>query len=226
MDNWDCEKSEWWYTCCDDENYDLKIIKSPSMKRDTKKGLRECKICEIDPQNFIELSYDIYKNSRLSYGEKKSKILSKSMYEQIVLKRKKYYGYKIWGAFVGNNLAAYSTPITLDNATLLSETRSDRKFYKQNPNNALFYEMTKYYLNKEKVLYVSNGHRTILHPTSINDFLLRLGFRKVYCKLNVELSTKAKVISYLRTNGLNNLTNLLLNVLPVKKKNFKLFLNL
>jgi hypothetical protein len=36
----------------------------------------------------------------------------------------------------------------------------------------------------------------VLHPTSINDFLERMGFRKVYGKLHLLLSPKARLISW------------------------------
>jgi hypothetical protein len=116
-------------------------------------------------------------------------------YRRIMGKRAKFEGAVFWGCFYKDQLIAYATCVKLGNVVSLGSTKSDSDYLKLFPNNALFYEITRYYLVQEKVRYVTNGMRTLLHPTKINDFLIRMGFRKVYARLNIELSHRAKIIS-------------------------------
>ena len=47
----------------------------------------------------------------------------------------------------------------------------------------------------KKLSYVSNGAKTINHETNVHALLIdKLKYRKAYCKLNIEYSTKVNVL--------------------------------
>jgi len=47
--------------------------------------------------------------------------------------------------------------------------------------------MNEYYLKEHQFAYVNDGFRSILHDTSIQEFLIKkFGFRKVYLKLHIQ----------------------------------------
>jgi hypothetical protein len=193
-DQWDSEHSEWWWTCCDNRNYNIENIENSSGKRGIRKGISYCSVRRIDANDFADMAYSLYTKALESYGLKNSKIPSKDEYKQTIIKQSKYSGFELWGAFVKEQLAAFSTCIIIDGAVNLGSTKSDPELHKYYPNNALFYNITRHYLQKKNILYVTNGYRTLLHPTSINDFLIRMGYRRIYCRLNIELSYFAKLL--------------------------------
>jgi hypothetical protein len=104
-----------------------------------------------------------------------------------------YPGTEFWAAFHDGRMAAFATCQIVDGAVTLGTTKSDPELDRYNPNAALFYCIAHHYL-QNGLRYVSNGSRTLWHPTSINEFLTRLGFRKVFCKVHVELSPFARII--------------------------------
>ena len=104
-----------------------------------------------------------------------------------------YPGTEFWGAFHGDRMAAFATCQFVDRAVSLGSTKSDAELDKHNPNSALFYTIARHYL-EQGLRYVSNGSRTLWHPTQINDFLETLGFRKVYCRVNVVVSSAARIL--------------------------------
>ena len=108
------------------------------------------------------------------------------------LQQADYSGRTYWGAFVGNQLAAYAATLEVDGAVTLGETKAAQALLRHNPNNALFYTLTRHYLAEPDIRYVTNGMRTLWHPTTINEFLERMGFRKVYCRLHLELGPIAR----------------------------------
>lgn len=193
-DKWNSEQSNWWWTVCDMKNYDIENIQHPTGRRAIRKGLENCSIDQLTPEKFVELTYKIYFNSLLSYNVPESKIVSHQIYHETVIKQSKYRGFEMWGAFVEGKLASYATCLVIDNAALLGSTKSDPEFHKYYPNNALFYRLTKNYLNERGISYITNGPRTLLHSTTINDFLIKMGYRRVYGRLNIELSNKSKLL--------------------------------
>lgn len=193
-DEWDCKESEWWWTCCDDRNYDIENIKNPSGRRGIRKGISACSVHRIEAKNFSNLAYNIYSKSLKSYGLNNLKIPTEEQYNKEILEFSEYEGYELWGAFVNGRLAAFATCTVVNNAVSLGSTKSDPDMHKYYPNNALFYHVTRHYLKERGILYVTNGTRTLLHPTTINDFLIRMGYRRIFCRLNIELSTYSKLM--------------------------------
>ncbi len=106
-------------------------------------------------------------------------------------------GQGILGSIHGDKLAAFASCQIIDRAVLLSSTHSDPELHRHKANSALFYSVTRHYL-QHGMLYVSNGSRTLWHATSINDFLRRLGFRRVYCRVNIEASPLLKTVDLVR----------------------------
>lgn len=223
-DQWNRTESEWWWTICDNPDYDIETIENARGRRGIRKGLKYCSVVQLDPADYIKLTYDIFVKSIKSYG---SKIVpAYNQYAEDILKKSKYNGYELWGAFVDKGIAAFASCVVLDEAVVLGSTKSNPDFHSFSPNNALFYKVTKHYLCERKMKYVSNGPRTLLHDTSINEFLMRLGYRKTYCRLNVELSKIAKLIYFLDSKSNHGVSNLVKKILPEQALKLNAFINL
>jgi hypothetical protein len=191
---WNREQSEWWWTCCDDKDYDIERIPVKNARRDIRKGLRCCRVRRLSLDEYGTLTYDVAAEAtRVS----KHRLILASDSEQ---HRRGIYTMaercetEIWGAFADDRLAAYAVCLLADNAVSVCTVRSNPLLHNYCPNNALFYEITRHYLRERGKLYITNGSRTLLHPTTINDFLLRMGYRRIYCRLNTELSATARTI--------------------------------
>jgi hypothetical protein len=194
--HWDCPATEWWWTCCDISNFDLEKIENSRGKRSVKTGLKNCEVKQIEALQFAKEAYPIYLESLQMYGTPASEIPDEEAYRKIIMKKAAYPGTCYWGAYIEEQLVAFSTCFEVNGGVSLGSTKSLKAFQNQNPNAALFFEICRYYLAENRALYVSNGRRNLLHPTSINDFLERMGFRKVYGKLHLLLSPKARLISW------------------------------
>lgn len=223
-DQWDSAESEWWWTICDNNDYDIEFIENARGRRGIRKGLKECSVRQLEPYNFIELTYDIFIRNIRSYGY--LKIPTMSEYKSDILKKSQFEGYELWGAFVNQEIAAWATCVVIDDAVILGSTKSNPDLHKYSPNNALFYHITRHYLRERKVKYVSNGARTLLHTTSINDFLIRMGFRKSYSRLNIELSDSSKILYLIVKSDILGILNLLKKISPEKYLKMDAFIKL
>jgi hypothetical protein len=188
--DWDSSGGDWWWTCCDRPDYDLDTIESARGRRSIRKGLRECTVRRMEAGNFARPAYPVYRGAVESYG---GSVPTRAEYARRVERLAAYPGTEFWAAFRGQRMAAFATCQVVDNAVILGSTKSDPEFHRHNPNAALFYTIARHYLRQGR-RYVSNGSRTLWHPSNINDFLLTLGFRKIHCRLHVQLSTVARLI--------------------------------
>jgi hypothetical protein len=187
---WNTATSEWWWVCCDKPDYDVETIESSRARRGIRAGLRACPVRIVSAEEFAPMAYPIFCKALNEYGLHTP---TESDYAETIRQMALYPGTEFWGAFVGDTLAAFATCQIIDGAVTLGSTKSDPEMNKHNVNGALFYAITRHYLQRG-MSYVSNGCRTLYHPTTIDDFLERMGFRKVFCRLNVELSGIASVI--------------------------------
>jgi hypothetical protein len=225
-DDWGRAESEWWWICCDDKEYDIENVINSRGRRGIHKGMKDCSVSRVVPKDFPNLTYNIFSESMKSYGIKSSKIPTKEEYYESIMNKSEYEGFELWGTFVGDKLAAFATCVVIDDVVMFGSTKSDPKLHTHSPNNALFYHITKHYLRERGILYVTNGSRTLLHPTTINDFLIRMGFRKVFCRLNVELSNFTKLLLNLTGSELNKYLKFFWKMFPRQYEKFQAFLKL
>lgn len=195
-DCWDLPyEAQWWWTCCDRKDYDVDTVESPRGRRDIRKGLRSCQVRMISLDELLASGWKAYGQAHRSYGFN----TPRHRFEVIMSNLSRYPGTEFWAAFVDQTLAAFASCQVIDNAVVLGVAKSDPELRRFCPNNALFYTFTKEYLVNRSVSYVTNGCRTLLHDTTINDLLVRMGYRRVYARVNVELSRCAKLAWHSRT---------------------------
>jgi hypothetical protein len=184
------EPGPWWWTCCDQDDYRVESIASARGRRSIRRGLRDCVVRRVPADHFGPLAYPIHRAALESYGVDPPTALE---YARDIERMAAYRGTEFWAAFRQDRLAAFATCQVLDGAVTLGSTKSDPALDRYNPNAALFYSIARHYL-QHGLRYISNGSRTLWHPTGINEFLTTLGFRRVYCRVNVLLSPRARVI--------------------------------
>jgi hypothetical protein len=184
------DDSEWWWVACDQDEYDVETVTSPAGRQSIRKGLRSCSVSRVEAAEFRSLAYPIQRAALVRYGAKPP---TESEWAGHVDHLSSYPGTEFWGAFYDGHLAAFVICLVIDGAVDLGSAKSDPDFHKHEPNAALFYTVCKHYLGNG-LGYVTNGSRTLSHPTAINAYLEKLGFRKIPCRVEVELSPVAKAI--------------------------------
>jgi len=187
VDMWDTQECPWWWTTCDDKDYDVSNL-SKRGRRDVRASLRRCEVRLLEPtsQWLAEHGYAVYRNAHLGYGDEAT--MSAEQYARGILNMSEYSGRESWGAFIGDTLVGYSICMVQDNAVLLSNAKSDPAHNKAMPNNALTYTLTQHYLKERGFLYVTDGSRSVAHDTAFQHFVERMGYRRIYCPLRLELS--------------------------------------
>lgn len=188
------ESGEYWYVISDS----FKSLDELSSKRryDIKKGLKNCLVKKMDGEYVAKHGYEVYYNAYKRYKGAKAPISKEEYYnDRIKLSEDKRRDF--WGVFdkETNNLIGISQNIIDRNSCSYVDMKFDPDFLRLYPSYALIYEMNRYYLNEKKLRYVNDGARCINHETNMQDFLVsKLGFRKAYCKLNINYRSNFKSI--------------------------------
>lgn len=192
--NFDCfEKTEWWY-CIKDTPFDINSLKS-KRRYEINKGKKNFYVKEIDPLKFKEEIYEVYKKAVFSYLKKSYKLETKDKFTE---KLKDWKMLKVYGAFntEDKKLVSYALLTISENYVNFNVLKSVPKYEKKGVNAAIVnYILEEFNQKLNKNFYICDGERNILHETSFQSYLEKyFGFRKAYCKLNVEYIDRKSVV--------------------------------
>ena len=185
--NWDTKnKSEFWFVI-KDGNEDIDFYKS-KIRNQIKKGLKNCIVKKVLPQEIATKAYEVYKKAFDNYNTTLT-IASEEKFYEDTLKNKHYDYFAVYSRLENGNedkMIAYSSNLIEDNSCNYKTIKFDPDYLSLYPSYALIHEMNKYYLNELSLDFVNDGARSISHDTNIQNYLIqKFDFRKAFCKLNI-----------------------------------------
>jgi hypothetical protein len=171
-------ETPWWHIVCD--SFDSAKLSS-KLRNQIRHGQRNCSVERIDARWFSEHGYAVYLTAHDRYAN--ATPLAKEKFRNNVLAG---IGgpFEYWGVFVGTSLAAYCQCTVEENNVDTTATRFDPNYLKLHISHAMISTLIDHYVMRGgKAL--SNGERSVSHDTNFQDFLLKFGFRKIFCRLNI-----------------------------------------
>lgn len=183
--NWDCGyETEWWYTI-QDTPFDIKNLRSSSRRRITV-GLKNFDCKRIEPKEYASEMADITLKDWGTYP---------ASYRPNLTREKLIQEYSTctdiaYGAFDNEDgkLSAFQLIRDCGTYYTLGQGKSIPEKQKKQVNAALIHSYISDIGHEySKGKYLSNGQRNLVHQTNFNDDLCHYyGFRKAYCKLNIQ----------------------------------------
>jgi hypothetical protein len=185
--NSDAAESEWYAVICR-KHAELDDIQSGNTRSKIRRGLKRCEVRKVDAEELAKNGYDTYRAALEGYGLSARSILSKSAFESHEKKDTAFADIRHqWAVYVEGKMVGFAHNLIYDKTevdyTMIKLHPDYLKYY---TSYALIYKMNEYYLEQEGFEYVSDGSRSILHETGIQEFLIRkFGFEKAYMNLYV-----------------------------------------
>lgn len=179
-------RGEWYAVICR-EFTDVEKVASSNRRSKLRRGLRNCEVRRMSPEEFGRSGYDVYIRARERYRDAPAP-MSRAAFEAYALSADGLEDIvHHWGAFVDGELAAYSGNYVFGTTEVSYATiKFHPAHLKQYVSYALFQEMNRYYLADHRVDYVNDGFRSILHETRQQEFLEReFCFERAYTDLQV-----------------------------------------
>jgi len=181
---------DWWYIYCD--NYDPTLL-SRNTRSKLSRGKRRCATRKMTIEELIETGYKVHKAAFTRYPGQSP--LSKDIYTKSVESRKTG-PFEVWGVWVADDLAGYVICALEDNEVFTEITRLHPEYLKYYTTYALFDAILTHYVGALGKT-VNNGNRSVYHKTNMQQFLLKLGYKKQPCSLTIHYSLLGKLAAFL-----------------------------
>jgi len=190
--NFDCkEKTDFWFII--KEKFEGLEELSYNTRKSIRKGLKLVDIRMITREEFLLQGYEVYFAAFKRYINYSNPMSEKRFNEHI---QSLEFDWDFWGVFdKTGKLVGYSQNKIYEDYCNYSITKFHPNFLKLRVSDVLFYKMTDYYLNSNKLRCVSGGTRTLFHKTNIQrEYVRKFKFRKAYCQLHVEYHPVFKIL--------------------------------
>jgi hypothetical protein len=183
--DFDHEESNFWHVIKD--YYGGFEELSSNTRNQVRKSFKKCQMQRITKSFLIEHGYDVYKSAFERYSSCDIVPSSKESWKKGLIEEEQSRDY--WGALDidTKKLIAYAVnKIDGDMCCYLTLKAHGAYIKTHLPYYGLIFRMNEYYLCERKLLYVTDGERTLTKHSHIQDFLIaKFKFRKAYCKLHV-----------------------------------------
>ncbi len=174
-----CEEPiEWWYIVCD--NFDIKKLSSNTRSK-INRGLRKCSVKQVDTIWLANNGYECYFTAHSRY--KNAKHVSEEEFRYNISEMADG-PFENWGVFVEDHLVGYCQCIVDGNQVTTNVIKYNPAFLKHYSSYALINAMLNYYV-VDRGITIDNGTRSVGHDTNMQNFLLKFGFRKQFCRSNI-----------------------------------------
>jgi hypothetical protein len=179
--------TSWWYIVCDFYSFDRL---SSKMRNQVRRAYRECKVNKISAAWLAENGYECYSSAYKRYNN--AVPADEEVFKSSIMATSDADVFEYWGVFVGTELVGYCQCIVENKQVATNVIKYNPDYLKYYSSYALMDSLLCYYVG-ERNMTMSNGTRSIAHDTNMQDYLLKFGFRKQYCRLNIEYNPWMKM---------------------------------
>jgi hypothetical protein len=162
---------------CSDKNYDFASVDAHYARRQTRRGLENFKIQQIEVKDLEKLGICLNCDT-LIRQKRDPRIWVGEMWHEYCSAMNGLDGFEVWGAFSENNLASFMVTYLMEDCFTILYQSSATKYLPLYPNNALVFYITKLKLGLPEVNAVSYGPESLDAPKTLDKFKFRMGFQK------------------------------------------------
>lgn len=192
--DFDCPKETGWWYCIKDTPFDINSLNAKK-RYEINKGKKNFSVKIVNPLEYGEKIYKVNREAVNSYSQKSYKLENR---EKFIKNLDKLKNFTIYGAFEknSNNLIGYALINKKSNYIDFTSLKVIPKYEKFGVNAAIInYILESFKEELNNKIYICDGERNILHKTNFQNYLEKyFGFRKAFCKLNIEYRPEIKFI--------------------------------
>jgi hypothetical protein len=172
------EPTDFWYTACN--SYEIANL-SRHTRYEIRRAHKGCVVRLTDPVWLAANGYECYAAAFARYRNQRAE--STKHFQENLLGD---VGgpFEFWAVFIQEKLAGYAKCVVGNDYAVTVVCKLHPDYLSFYPAYALVDSMLRVYVTDGHKT-VSNGFRSIAHDTNMQEFLLKFGFRRVYCDLRV-----------------------------------------
>lgn len=180
-------RSQEYYAAVCDRFFDLASMSS-HIRSQVRRGLKSCEARRVDAHFIAEHGYEVYARAYERYRNVSSRIWSPDAFRSQIEMTVDYSDIiHYWGVFHGDVLIGFSVNNVYDRIeAAYTMVKLHPDYLKLYPMYALIYRMNEFYLDQQGFEYVNDGWRSLLHESSVQEFLIsKFGFHKAHADVSV-----------------------------------------
>jgi hypothetical protein len=167
-----------WIYMCEEKEYDLKSV-HPKMRNKVRQGMRNCAVRPITFDYLYDHGMALNRDTLVRQKRKEPLFTKQKLWERLCQAGKEAEGAGVWGAFVKDQLAAYMITFQINEYGNILHQMSKTDLLFSHANNALGFVATKEMLASSEIETVSYGQASIRHLPGLEEYKVRLGYKKV-----------------------------------------------
>jgi hypothetical protein len=172
------QPTAFWYTAC--HEYDLMKL-SGNTRSHVRRGHKHCRVERVDATWLADNGYPCFQAAFSRYRNTRPE--SREDFNDMC--RGSIGGpFEFWAAFVGNELAGFAKCAVGHDYSALTVFKLDPRFLSLYSSSALQDAILRTYVCEQKKT-ITIGFRNVAHDTDVHEFLLRFGYRHIYCDLKI-----------------------------------------
>lgn len=177
------ERGSWWHVI-KSEREKLGSL-SGNTRSKIRRGLKNFGYQLTSSEVICEQAYPVYRDAYNRY-QTFEKMLTEKAFRKAVSTLPRETEFWLATDSETGEVAAFSENLVRDGAAFYLTMWFSPPALRKYVSYGLIHAMNTYYLNDQRLDYVSDGARSISHQTTIHDFLIdKFGFRKAYATLHV-----------------------------------------
>jgi hypothetical protein len=177
-----------WYAVICQEFVGLAEVPSANTRSQLRRALKNCEVHKTSARDVATLGYETYCAAHSRYRGWAGKLPTRAEFANRVMTDEPWADIRHqWLVYVNGEVAGFAQVLVWgDLEADYTLIKLHPKFLKYYTGYALIHRLNEYYLAEKKVSYVSDGFRSVLHETNVQEFLVnKFGFRRARCNLRI-----------------------------------------
>jgi len=162
---------------CRDKGYDLKNVHR-KMRNKVRQGLRNCTVRPISFEYLYYHGMPLNRDTLKRQDRDDPTFSQQEQWERFCQAGQEAQGAGVWGAFVGEQLAAYMVTFIIHGCSNILYQMSRTDLLNSRANNALAFVATREMLSSPDIRCVSYGQESIRALPGLDEYKLRLGYER------------------------------------------------
>jgi hypothetical protein len=171
-----------WYAVICRVFHPVDSVSSSNTRSKLRRALRNCEVRRITAEELARSGYEVYRRAFDRYVGPDTPVAEDRYRDHIAATDGFDDIVEHWGVFCDADLAGYASNYVFGQTEAAYSTLKFHPDYlRRYASYALFHRMNEHYLGEQRVAYVNDGFRSILHTTELQQFLEHnFAFEKAY----------------------------------------------
>ena len=179
--------SDWYAVICR-RHLPVEEVASGNTRSKLRRGLKQCEVRPVDVRELAQNGYETYCAAVRGYSNHQEVLPTAAEFARRIMSDEPFGETRHrWAAYCDGKMVAFAQNLIYDKTEVdYTVIKLHPEYLNRYSSYALIYRMNEHYLAQQQFDHVTDGFRSIVHQTGVQDFLVReFGFEQARTGLHV-----------------------------------------